>query len=617
MRKPRSPKIRVAAPPSQVPLLVFDGDCTFCRKWIARWQEITGERVDYAPYQEVTDRFPEIPVTAFQSRVHLIDPDGACCAGAEAVFRTLSTRLRWPPWLYQNLPGFASVSEAGYGLIARHRNAAGALTSVLWGDSVLAPTLTMARSIFLRTLGLVYLIAFLSLWVQVDGLIGSHGILPIKDYLNAAQEQVGSRAYYLLPTLFWFDAGDFSLHLVCGAGTVISLLLMFGVAPPLSLACLWAAYLSLSVAGQTFLSFQWDVFLLETGFLAIFLAPWTWHSRFADSVPVPRLPLWLLRWLLFRFMLMSGIVKLTSGDDSWSNLTALDFHYETQPLPTWIGWYAGHLPHSLQAISTAVMFFIELVVPFAIFGPRRIRWLGFWMLVALQGAIALTGNYNFFNLLTVALCFLLLDNTQWPRWFAGKRKLDGDSASCPWWLTAPFAAVVAIVTPWYLYESFKPESEMPRPIASVADAIAPFRTINSYGLFRVMTKTRPEIIIEGSRDGETWKPYEFKWKPGDVMRRPRFIEPHQPRLDWQMWFAALSDYRANPWFFNFLAQLLKGSPDVLGLLRTNPFPDHPPRYIRARVFDYHFTDMDEHDRTGAWWRRDELGLYCPVISLNH
>ncbi|MEO8352718.1 MAG: lipase maturation factor family protein [Chthoniobacteraceae bacterium] len=599
-----------------MPLLVFDGDCTFCRKWIARWAEITGERVDYAPYQEVAPSFPEIPITAFRSRVHLLDPNGTCSDGADAVFRALGARRRWPLWLYEHLPGFAPVSEAAYELIARHRHAAAFVTSALWGDSALAPSWTLARRIFLRSLGLVYLIAFISLWVQVDGLIGRHGILPVQSYLEAAHDRFGAQAYHLLPTLFWFDAGDFSLHLMCGAGTAVSLLLIFGVAPPLSLAILWAAYLSLSVAGQTFLSFQWDVFLLETGFFAIFVAPWRWYPRFGDSAPVPRLPLWLLRWLLFRFMLMSGIVKLTSGDESWFHLTALNFHYETQPLPTWIGWYAGHLPPSLQAASTAVMFFIELIAPIAIFGPRRLRLIGFWMLVALQGAIALTGNYNFFNLLTVALCFLLLDDTQWPRWFSTQRQLDERPASCPWWLTTPFAVLAAILTPWFLYQSFNPEAEMPRPIAALAETIAPFRTINSYGLFRVMTKTRPEIIVEGSRDGEAWHAYEFKWKPGDVSRRPRFVEPHQPRLDWQMWFAALSDYRANPWFLNFLAQLLNGSPAVLALLEDNPFPDQPPRFIRARIYDYHFTTMDEHGRTGAWWRRDELGFYCPVLSLD-
>ncbi len=607
--------------------MVFDGDCGFCRQWIARWKEATAGRVDYAPFQEVAEaRFPEIPVACFKAAVRVIGPAGRVTGGGEAVFRTLARRARFGSglwqWLYENLPGFGWVTETAYGFIARHRELAGWVTRMLWGrgpQAVCLPTFKHAARWFLRVLGVVYLIAFVSLWTQVDGLIGSRGILPVAPWLEAAHAQLGAQAYLLLPTLCWLNASDGFLHFLCGGGAVLAALLIVGLAPALGRAVGWAVYISLTIAGQTFLSFQWDILLLETGFLSIFLVPPTqlWPRRLGEFAPTSRVVSFLLRWLLFRLMLMSGVVKLTSGDSAWWDRTALSYHYETQPLPTPLGWWAHGFPAWLGSGSVALMFFAELLVPFLIFAPRRPRLFAAAVLVALQVAIALTGNYCFFNLLTAALCLWLVDDAVWPG-----RKQERDAAAVethargwPRWVQAPLAAVILVFSLPLLWNSFFPRAEWPRPLATAYGFIEGFRSLNGYGLFRVMTRTRPEIVVEGSADGETWLPYEFRYKPGDSQRRPPIVAPHQPRLDWQMWFAALSDVRRTPWFIEFLVRLLQNRPEVVALLERNPFPDAPPRFVRARLYEYKFTDRAERERTGAWWRREERGLYCPAVSL--
>lgn len=484
-----------------------------------------------------------------------------------------------------------------------------------------APNYRLARWLFVRLLGLIYLAAFVSLWVQVDGLIGSNGILPATDFLNRAGPQLtGWERYHLLPTLLWFNPGDGALHLLCGGGALLAALLIVGVAPGPILALLWLFYLSLVTVSREFLSFQWDNLLLEAGFLAIWLAPW--RIRPARALQPPLRPvLWTLWFLLFKLMFSSGLVKLLSGDPTWRSLTALNFHYETQPLPTPLAWYAHQLPGWFQAASVALMFVIELGVPFLIFGPRLRRW-AFGPLAGLQLLILLTGNYAFFNWLAIALCVLLLDDEILHRVLPGSltQRLQTSDVS-PGQTPAVFnlyhrffisglAAIVLLVSAIQMAGMVLP---VPAAARSVLIWLAPFRTLNNYGLFAVMTTSRPEIIIEGSSDGETWQAYEFRWKPGLLSRRPPLVAPHQPRLDWQMWFAALGDYRRNPWLIDFMFRLLEGSPQVESLLAHNPFPDAPPRFIRATVYDYHFSDFN--DTSGNWWRRDVQGLYLPVLSL--
>jgi lipase maturation factor 1 len=618
-------RLRVSNPPPK-PLMIWDGECHFCKRWVERWREITVGEVDYVTYQEAANRFPEIPVDQFQRAVAFIEPDGKAFFAAEAVYRSLRCRSsrKWLAWSYDHVPGFAAVSELAYKLIARHRGIGSAVTRLLWGKDVRPPTYFWARRWFLRALGLIYLIAFVSLWVQVDGLIGSDGVSPIKQFLPAVQERVGGRAYWLLPTLCWFNSSNAFLHFLCASGVALSLLLIAGFVPMISLIALFVFYLSLTIAGQTFLSFQWDILLLETGFLAIFLAPWQIWPQRGREPPVSRAGLFLLKLLLFKLLLMSGVVKLTSGDDSWgwldhsfhwSALTALDYHYWSQPLPTVFGWWADKSPEWFKHFSVAFCLAVEIIAPFFIWTPRRPRLIAAGLIVFLQIVIAVTGNYCFFNLLTIALCLLLIDDAAIGRKY---ETIIDRRYSCrlPTYGAITVIVVTLPINAWLVFTAFKPDAPLPRALALIHENIEPFRIVNDYGLFRVMTKDRREIVIEGSADGIDWLPYEFKWKPGNVNRAPGWCAPHQPRLDWQMWFAALSTPQQNPWFGGLVVRLLLGSRDVSRLLAHNPFPDQPPRYIRASFYRYRFTTVEEHRQSGAWWKRQELGEYLPTVSLD-
>src|ERR1700730_2656926 len=616
------------------PLVIWDGDCHFCRRWIERWKEITRDDIDYETSEQIGDRFPEIPREQFNRSVILVEPDGAVFFGAEAVFRSLRCRSskKWLSWSYDHVPGFAAISEGFYKIIAANRRFASGVTRLLWGDDVRPPKYFAARRWFLRALGVIFLLAFVSLWVQIDGLIGSNGITPVAEFLPAARAQLGDRAISILPTLCWLNSSDGFLHFLCGGGVVLSLLLIFGIAPALSLVGLVALYLSLTIAGQTFLSFQWDILLIEAGFLAIFLAPWRlWWTR-ASEPPASRAAMFLLKLLLFKLILMSGVVKLTSGDESWGWVngswqwglaTALDYHYWSQPLPTILSWWADKSPEWFKHFSVAFCLIVEIIVPFFIWAPRRLRLVACGLLIFLQLVIGATGNYNFFNLLTIALCLLLIDDSIWRRQRGALQKNGGTRAVVSHYFSdrlSIYAAVIVIVSTLPLnarliYGAFKPEAEWPPLFGRMFGRAESFRIVNGYGLFRVMTKDRKEIVIEGSADGLDWKPYEFKWKPGDLMRPPGWCQPHQPRLDWQMWFAALGSYRENPWLVRLVICLLHGKPEVTQLFERNPFPQAPPRYVRARFYRYRFTTTAEHRQTGAWWKRQELGEYLRSVSL--
>ena len=285
----------------------------------------------------------------------------------------------------------------------------------LWasGQTGMGSNYMIARWIFLRLLGVVYLIAILSLWVQVKGLIGSNGILPVSDYLSALKANLGIDRFANAPTVFWFNSSDLMIHLVCAIGALAAVSLILGFAPMISLFVLWVCYLSLTVAGQQFLSFQWDILLLEAGFIAIFFAPTNIMPGLANETPVSPIFLFLLWFLLFRLMFESGVVKITSGDSSWINLTAFDYHYFTQPLPTWTAWFMHHLPVVFQKFSILYMYVAELLLPLFLFGPRSMRMVGAIGMAILMLVITATGNYAFFTLLTIVLCLLWFDDTFW------------------------------------------------------------------------------------------------------------------------------------------------------------------------------------------------------------
>ncbi len=586
---------------SQDPLVIFDGHCGFCRIWIEYWKAITGGRVGYAASQEVGPRFPQIPAKNFSESVQFVLPGGEALSGARAVFTTLTYApgMAWLIWAYDHVPGVAPASEAAYRLIAGHRTFFYHLTRLTFGKRVLPLKSGKVEWLFLRLLAAVYLIAFASLAVQIAGLIGAHGILPLGGYLAAVSKTLGPRGYWSVPTIFWVAHGDRFIQAAIIAGAALAIVLLSGILTArwerLVLVGLYALYLSLCTAGQDFLSFQWDSLLLETGFLAIFLG----NSKVVVM---------LFRWLLFRLIFLSGVVKLTSQDPVWRDWTALAFHYMTQPLPTPLAWYMYQLPLAFQRFSTAFTLFVELAIPFLFFAFRPWRLVGAFFALFLQFLIFLTGNYTFFNLLTMSLCVFLFDDRA-----LDHLRLRAHSARTSRIAVLAVTAIVPVLSVSELHQMF---FEAPFESENALVRIAgPFQIANTYGLFASMTTARPEIIVEGSNDGVTWLDYEFPYKPGDLRQPPHWVAPYQPRLDWQMWFAALSDYRASPWFTNLMVRLLQGSPDVLGLFKTNPFPGGPPKYVRAELFDYSFTDFATRRTTGNWWTRQPHGLYFPQISL--
>jgi len=590
------------------PMLVYDVDCGFCVYWARYWQKLTGETVSYRPYQEVADQHPDIPLADFQRGVQYLTPDGRRASAAEASFLTLSHAPGKRFWLtlYRRLPGFAAVSEWIYAFIAAHRSTFYRASLMLWGRDFGPPRYDLACFLFLRLFGLIYLSAFISFGVQAMGLIGSHGILPLSDLVDAIGSRAGTERFYVMPMLFWINASDLAIQTVCWAGASFSLLLVCNVLPRLCLFLLFLLYLSLLYGGQTFMSFQWDTFLLEAGFLALLLS-------FAQ-----RPGIWLLRWLLFRFMFMSGVVKLLSGDPNWWNLSALSYHFFSQPLPTPLAWHAAHLPASMLRFGTGALFFVELALPFLIFCPRRLRFAAAFGILLLQGCILITGNYNWFNLQTMLLCLLLFDDAALkkilPRPLVNLRPADQEGRARK--RVPRFVAAVGVLLVFCsLVEMDTRFGGTPPAFARTVDQlIEPLRLVSSYGLFAVMTTERNEIVIEGSRDGIEWREYAFRYKPGDVRRRPPWNIPHQPRLDWQMWFAALDDPRRVPWFSHFLERLLRNEPAVTALLENNPFPEAPPQYIRAQFYAYTFTGGQDK-ATGVWWQRRLLGLYFPEAQL--
>jgi predicted DCC family thiol-disulfide oxidoreductase YuxK len=590
-------------------VLVYDGECGFCGYWAHYWQKLTGAAVDYRPYQEVAPQYPEIAVADFQRAVQYIRPDGSVVAAAEASFTTLSHAPGQGSWLalYRKLPGFAALSELAYAVTAAHRPALYRISLLLWGKEHQPPRYDLVSFLFLRLFGLIYLAAFTSFAVQAQGLIGSHGILPLAELVNGIGRHAGFERFLLMPMLFWWNASDFMIQAVCWAGAVLSLLLVCNVLPRVSLLLLFVLYLSLFYGGQEFMSYQWDTYLLESGFLALLMS----CSRTAGR--------WLLRWLLFRFMFMSGMVKLLSGDPNWWHLSALDYHFFTQPLPTPLAWYAAHCPLGLLRFATGGMFVIELALPFLVFCPRRLRFVAAIGFLLLQSFILITGNYNWFNLQTMLLCLLLFDDaaivTLLPHRMTGwlrARVRPPNPSTVVRGLTGATALLLVFCS--LVQMDIRFGGNPPELTQLIEGLIEPLHLVSPYGLFAVMTTERDEIIIEGSNDGIRWRAYEFRYKPGDPTRRPRWNIPHQPRLDWQMWFAAFEDARQLPWFSRFLQRVLQNEPTVIALLESSPFPDRPPKYVRAQLYHYRYADRNDK-LTGRWWDRRLLGLYFPVASL--
>ncbi len=479
----------------------------------------------------------------------------------------------------------------------------------------------LIRWIFLRMIALCFLAAFLSMLVQILGLYGQNGIIPIS-LLLAWQPEYSADIVLRVPSIFWLNSSDSFLQLVCVAGAAFSTLALCGVLTGPMLLLGWFLYLSICSVGQDFMSFQWDSLLLETGLLAAFFAPWRMQEPMPLSPEFKKQPegslifLWLIRLLLFKLMFLSGLVKIASGDKAWHDMTALDYHYETQPLPAPLAWLVAKFPELIQKMSTFLMFVIELGFPFLIFGIRPLRMLAVGGLVFLQLLIIATGNYAFFNWLTIALSLAAADDQMLsgvlPRSLRMSLEMHAltlrSKISETWKFIIP-GVIIGTISLGFFANTFLTSTIVPPPVKWLIGLADPLRSFNTYGLFAIMTTTRPEIVIEGSNDGQTWIEYEFKYKPGNIKRMPPSVAPHQPRMDWQMWFASLAPDRVAPWFSLLIDRLLQGSPSVIALFDHNPFPDGPPKVIRAVLYEYHFSDADGLLKRGQWWTRKPIGTY--------
>jgi hypothetical protein len=527
------------------------------------------------------------------------------------------------------------------------------------------PGFLLARWLFLRAMGIIYFSAFYSLVFQIRGLLGPEGLLPARMYLKRISEFLGTSRYWYAPTLLWLGNSDHALLALCWMGMFASLLLVLNLRPRAMLVICFVMFLSFVAAAQDFSGYQSDGMLLSAGFICFFFAPSGLRPGWGESEPPSRGSLFLLQLLWFSIYFESGIAKYFGGDPSWHDLTAMDQYYQNGPLPTWLGWYAQQLPHWCHAGCALLTLVAELLLVWMLFLPRRFRIACFCTVTFLQIGIILTANYAFLNYLVLSLGILLLDDLFLvkflpARWAGAVREnlkkspapasekgfvelrlattddatASPDETSPPqerqtrsagiWpkaahqffsaaalWLSAGFLA-------WLLYANVflilvQVFRSVPLPVKPVA-ALEPFRIANQYGLFGRMTWKRYEIEFQGSNDGTNWVAYPFRNKPQNPAEAPRIYAPYQPRFDWNMWFASLGYWRENPWILRAEQLLLANDKDVVALFAANPFPQDPPKQVRAVLWQYWFTDLATKRATGMWWRREFLGLYAPALE---
>ena len=487
----------------------------------------------------------------------------------------------------------------------------------------------IARWMLLRALGLIYFSAFFSLFFQIRGLIGPAGILPAGEYLQQVAEATGAMRYWYAPTLLWISDSSFMLLGMCVAGMLAAVLLTLNLWPRGLLAMCFVCFLSFVSAAREFSGYQSDGMLLEAGFLALFFAPGGLRPGLGEKNPPVRASLLLLMWEWFRIYFESGVAKIVGGDPQWRNFTAMDEYYQNGPLPTWIGWYAEHLPHWFHAATALGTLAVELVLVWTTFLPRRFRIGLFIVLSALQAGIILTANYTFLNYLVLALGILLLDDKFLARFALGswRKPLERQDPGAKPASAEPGMgkfkalriALTTVMLGWIFYATVAEMLWMMRPglplLMSPVTALEPFRVANRYGLFAVMTRGRYEIEFQGSSDGKSWVAYPFRFKPQELAKAPGIYAPYQPRFDWNLWFASLDTWREEPIVVQTERRLLLGNKDVLALFAGNPFPGGPPKQVRAVLWQYWFSTRAEKQEKGLWWRRQLVGLYAPSLEL--
>ncbi len=548
------------------PIMIWDGSCEFCKMCAKRFNSYQPKKVELISFQNLHKKYPKAPNIDYSSSVALITKKGNMYRGASAVFRFFleNSSKGFLHTAYNKFDFFASFSEKVYSLIASNRSIFRRLILIFWGKDFTKPTYKLSRWLFGRTLGITITIAFLSIWYQSDGLIGSGGVLPYKDDLKSVLESVDSGSvlenkFEIRPTILWFLPNSYGLELIFIIGTLSGLLLILGLVPALATALSWICYLSITVVSAPFLNFQWDQLLIETTMLSVFYLPWVSRDKVSairDHNTLGKLIIWIL---LFKLIFQSGLVKVTyidvDGTNAWLNLSALKYHYWSQPIPNSFSWYFHWLPSWFHKFSVILTVLIELLLPFFIFFPRNFKRIAFAGIVFLQGMIIFTGNYGFFNLLSIVLCIPLLDDNCFPEKI--KKIMSCSDIKEPkksyfnilkFILSIFFFLLSVIITGYYLNQNLKGnkiqfieklKNEENSIFRKIIGDYQFLRTMNSYGLFRVMTTKRPEIVVSTSSDGKRWEEINFLFKPTDIEQKPKFIFPYMPRLDWQMWFESL------------------------------------------------------------------------------
>lgn len=464
----------------------------------------------------------------------------------------------------------------------------------------------LTRLVFQRGLALVYLIAFLVALNQFVPLLGERGLLPVPNFIKQV-------SFSDSPSLFFAFPKDWAFKLAALFGIALAIFALSGLSEKygwfLSAAvwgAMWVLYLSFVNVGQTFYSFGWETMLLEAGVLAVFLG---------DEKTAPSLIMILLvRWMLFRTMFGAGLIKLR-GDSCWKDLTCLYYHYETQPMPNPLSWYFHWLPKPIHQFGVLFNHFSELIVPFAYFAIQPIASVAGLITFFFHGWLMVSGNFSFLGFLTMVLAISTLSGTMLGRVLQITPPANLHSPPYYEYTILAVAAVVAFL-------SIRPVKNLISPYQAMNTSYDALHLVNSYGAFGTITRPRYEVIVEGTDESlitpqTRWQEYEFKGKPGDVNRSPPQIAPYHLRLDWLMWFAGFTPYYNEPWFVNFVAKLLQNDKSTLSLIARNPFLDKPPRYVRALLYEYHFTTREEHRESGAWWKRALVGDYFPAVSLDN
>lgn len=471
--------------------------------------------------------------------------------------------------------------------------------------------------VFLRWLGFVYFFAFLSAARQALPLLGHDGVLPMQAYFDHVAAIYGgaSGGFWKLPSLFWLNASDTLLRSAGWLGAVLSFLVMVGLTNAGVMFVLWALYLSFVHGGQIFYGYGSEIQLCETGFLAMFLCPLATFGPFPKTRP-PKVSIYLCRWLVARVMLGAGLIKLR-GDPCWRDLTCLVTHWETQPLPNPVSWLLNQAPLDFQRGGVVLNHAVEVIAPFFAFGPRRARIVAGCMFIGFQLFLIVSGNLSFLNYLTIAPAIACLDDDFFERVLPKRltsRVLAAREAARDAPLRRHFAAGYAVVVGVL---SLGPIDNILSARQAMNRSFEPFALVNTYGAFGSVDKQRIQVVLEGTSDDPAspdarWLEYELPCAPGDPDRRPCVVAPYQPRLDWQIWFLRWGEWQDSEWLVRLTGKLLQNDRGVLALFAKNPFPDAPPRAIRAVAYAYRFTTFGEGP---AWWVRRKVRIYMPPRSL--